>query len=362
MALPLHALHQAAGASFGLVHDREAALHYGDPAAELRRLRDSAGLIDLSLRGRLCLLGPDRQRFLHGQVTNDIRRLTPGQGCYACLLNAKGKLESDLLVHCLKDELLLDVEPGMTPHVQQRLEAYIIAEDVQVVDVAPHYGLLALLGPSAPRVLPALISASDIPGESWTFHAGTHDALGELYVMRQPIAGQDGFQLYFPAAAMTEAARLLSASAQAQGGGWVGWDALEMLRIESGVPRFGVDMDAANLPPEAGLESRAISYSKGCYIGQEIIARLRTYGQVAKALRGFRLDASPLPLPAHGDKVRCDGKEVGRITSALHSPTLDADIALGYVRREHNRDGQRLTVVTAAGERAAEVVPLPFVA
>jgi folate-binding protein YgfZ len=132
------------------------------------------------------------------------------------------------------------------------------------------------------------------------------------------------------------------------------------LRIEAGIPRFGVDMDENNLPPEAGLDSRAISYTKGCYIGQEVIARIRTYGQVAKALRGLRLPDGLKNLPTKGDKLFLGEKEVGYITSAIASPTFNTNIALGYVRREANRIGTELILRTKDGDTAAKIVDLPF--
>jgi len=133
-----------------------------------------------------------------------------------------------------------------------------------------------------------------------------------------------------------------------------------MIRIEAGIPRFGADMDETNLAPEAGLESRAISYSKGCYIGQEVIARVRTYGQVAKSLRGLCLPDKLEELPHGGQKLFHSGKEVGYITSALASPALQRNIALGYVRRECNEPGSELKVRTSTGEYSARVVALPF--
>jgi folate-binding protein YgfZ len=133
-----------------------------------------------------------------------------------------------------------------------------------------------------------------------------------------------------------------------------------MARIEAGIPRFGVDMDETNLAPEAGIEERAISYTKGCYIGQEVIARIRTYGQVAKSLRGLRLADDLNALPVRGDKLFKDGTEVGYVTSAVASPTFKANIALGYVRRECNQPGQTLDLHCGVGRSKVELVMLPF--
>ncbi len=153
----------------------------------------------------------------------------------------------------------------------------------------------------------------------------------------------------------------LIAAAQAVGGRACGWDALEIARIESGIPRFGADMDESNIPLECGIESRAVSYNKGCYIGQEVINRIHSIGHVNKELRGLRLADDLETLPVKGDKLFHDGKEVGYVTSAVKSPTMNANIALGYVRREVNTSGTELVLRTSAGETKALVTELPFV-
>src|SRR6058998_3896245 len=147
--LVLHEFHDGLSARFTEVNGMEAVAHYGEPLEEHAALRDAAGVLYLSFRSRLCLLGADRQKFLNGQVTNNVKDLKVGQGCYAALINAKGRMQSDLNIHVLENEILLDFEPGYAAAVAQRLEKYVIAEDVQVVDVAPHYGLLSVQGPKS---------------------------------------------------------------------------------------------------------------------------------------------------------------------------------------------------------------------
>ena len=361
MSLPaLHEFHQGLNARFAEINGQQVVSDYGDPLAEHAALHQTAGALDLSFRGRLCLTGADRARFLHGQVTNNVQDLRPGQGCYAALVTAKGKLQSDLNIYCLANELLLDFEPGLTQTITQRLEKYIIADDVQIVDASPAYGLLSAQGPRAESVVRSLALAAEIPNQAFKFTVANDPTLGEIYLMRQPRTGTDGFDLFVRAAALGAVMDKLIAAARQAGGRACGWQALEMARIEAGIPRFGVDMDETNLAPETGIESRAISYSKGCYIGQEVIARIRTYGQVAKSLRGLRLEDHLPALPSKGDKLFRDGKEVGFVTSALASPALKSNIALGYVRKEANQIGTELTLRTAAVESAARIVPLPF--
>jgi folate-binding protein YgfZ len=359
--LALHEFHAGLNAQFAEVNGCEVVNDYGDAAAEYAALRNTAGALDLSFRGRICLTGADRVRFLNGQVTNNVKDLRTGQGCYAALVTAKGKLESDLNIYALANELLLDFEPGYGSTVAQRLEKYIIADDVQVVDAAPHYGLLSAQGPKAENVVRSLGLPSEIPEKPMQFATASDATLGEVYLMNQPRTGTSGFDLFVPIAALGAVMDKLIAAAKLAGGRACGWRALEMARLEASVPRFGADMDGTNLAPEAGIEQRAISYSKGCYIGQEVIARIRTYGQVAKALRGLRLADELKELPVKGDKLFHGDKEAGYITSALASPALGANIALGYVRKEANQPGTKLTLKTQHGESAVTIVELPFV-
>lgn len=360
-ALPLHEFHASLGAQFTEVNGCEAVAHYGDPAAEHAALWAAAGVLDLGFRGRLCLIGADRVKFLHGQVTNDVSGLQTGQGCYAFLVSARGRVQSDLNIYRLPDELLLDFEPGLAAAVTQRLNQYIIADDVQIVDVAPHYGLFSVQGPAATAVLKRLDLPVGQPAGLMTFVSVQDDTLGELYVVNQPRAGGAGFDLFVPEDSLGAVLDKLIPAAKAVGGRACGWQALETARIETGIPRFGQDIDETNLAPEAGVTDRAISYSKGCYIGQEVIARIRAYGQVTKELRGLRL-ADELPaLPAKGEKLLRDGKEVGYVTSAIRSPRLQANIALGYVRRECNAIGSQIQLRGASGASDGLIVELPFV-
>lgn len=329
----------------------EAVASYGATEKEYLNLTSGAALIDLSFRSRICLLGADREKFLHGQVTNEIARLHAGQGVYAALVTAKGKLQTDLYVYKLAEELLLDLEPGLTPAVIQRLEKYIIADDVQIVDVAPHYGLLSVQGPRAVEALHATAIVPELPGTPLSWVKTTVPG-GDLYVMNNPRFGTGGFDLFVPNSSLDEAATKLAAHTPL-----AGLDACEIARIENAIPRFGIDMDETNLAPEA-LDEGAISYAKGCYIGQEVIARIRTYGQVAKALRLLRLPSELPTLPAPGEKLFKEGKEVGYITSSTLSPKHGAKVALAYVRKEANAVGEKLHLGATDGGQA-QIVGVP---
>ncbi len=297
---------------------------------------------------------------MHGQVTNDVNSLGPGQGCYAALITAKGRMQSDLNLWCLDFELLLDFEPGFTGVVSERLEKYIISEDVQVTDVAPLYRLLSVQGPKAAEVVRSAGLCDQLPEKVFTLLKDGDATKGDIYVMNLPRFGSAGFDVFVPVAAFDALAEQLLSATESSGGRLSGWNASEIIRVECGIPRFGIDMDETNIPLEAGLESRAISFNKGCYIGQEVISRIRTYSEVQKSLRGLRLPDDLPALPQKGDKLFHEGKEAGYLTSAVASPRLRANIALGYVRKGLNEVGDELNLKTLAGDVPVHVVALPF--
>jgi folate-binding protein YgfZ len=252
-------------------------------------------------RMRLRITGADRVEFLHGQCTNDIKQLAVGQSCYAAFLNAKGKMRGDGHVIHVPDAFLLETSPG----INAILEKYVVTEDVVIEDLSGTLREWLMIGPPAP--LPA-------GGVTFTHSLG----LGVL-----------------SAAAMTPTLDAM---------------ALDLLRIEAGVPKFGVDMDENTIPVEAGLGARGISYDKGCYVGQETIARIKTYGHVNRQLLQLAVAGSLVPAPQ--TKIFAGDKEVGQVTSAVQSIRLGKVIALGYVRREFVATGTQLRV----GEQPAEVI------
>lgn len=359
--LALHEFHAELDARFLAVNGMEAVDDYGHWLAEHAALRQSAGVIDLSFRSRLVLTGADRVRLLNGQVTNNVKDLAVGAGCYAALVTNKGKMFSDLNIYILPEEILLDFEPGLGAAITERFDKFIIADDVQVIDAAPHYGLLSVQGPRAWNVIELLRLEFPFPAKPFYSSSVKDATLGEIYCMNQPRTGTNGFDLFAPTNSLAALADKLFGGACEIGGAACGWRALETARIESGIPRFGAEMDETNLPPEVGIDARAVSYTKGCYIGQEVIARIRTYGQVAKALRGLQFPDSAPELPRKGDKLFRGEKEVGYVCSAIHSPTRNDNIGFGYVRREHNALGTELQARTASGDVRATIVDAPFV-
>jgi folate-binding protein YgfZ len=361
-ALILNEAHLKHGARYLAVNDSPVVEHYGDPLAEYNALRRTTALVDLSSRGRLCLLGADRRSFLNGQVTNDVAGLKDGEGCYAALVNAKARIQSDLNIYFLPEEILLDFEPGYGQAVSARLNQYIIADDVQVVDISADFGLLNLEGPQASNALHVALPPNALPTGPHRIVRHQDDECGDLHIACHLRTGLPGFDCLVPAAGLHAFWSRLENAAHQVGGQACGWQALEWLRVESGLPRFGQDMDETNLAPETGITDRAINYRKGCYIGQEVIARIRTYGHVTRALRGLQFIDELRELPVRGDKLLKAGREVGYLTSVIRSPVLDRHIALGYVRREVNEPGTELVLQSSArASHPVTIVPLPFV-
>jgi len=357
----LQVFHQTRGGQPTTVNGQPFIADYGDVAAEYIALTQTAGLLDLSSRSRLCLIGADRARFLHGQVTNDVKKLRPGQGCYAAVTTAKGKLESDLNIYSLAEELLLDFEPGLTAKLTARLEKYLVADDVQIVDAAPHYGLLSLQGPRADAVLTAtglFASLPALPAAPTEIVHLPHPELGDIYLANQPRLGTTGYDLFIPCPALPQVAEILAAALPTHGGRPAGWTAFEAARIAAGIPRYGADMDENYLPLECGLEQRAIVYTKGCYIGQEVINRIHSFGRVTRELRRLRLPDLLPNLPAPGEKIQFNGKDIGHLTSVTRIPGQETILALGYLRQEALQTaGAELTLHLPSGDTPIHIAP-----
>jgi folate-binding protein YgfZ len=305
--------------------------------------------VDRSDRGRLRLTGKDRQSFLQGMVTNDVARLTPGQGCYAFLLDATGHVLADVRVLCLENSLFLDVEPGMASFVAETLDRYLIMEKVRITDVTEDLRQYTLIGSESPGVLERLGIGGAAAWQEGTNI--TQEMHGDTVIVAAAhLASVPTFDIYLPSSINIEPL-LGPEGAVAHTAA-----ALESLRIEAGVPRFGQDIDSRVLAPETGQQKRAVNYRKGCYIGQEIVARIDARGHTNRSFTGFFL-APGEPLPAADTSVTVDGRDAGRVTSAAFSPTLGSPIALGYLRHEFLEPGTRVTI---SGQWAA-VASLPFV-
>ncbi len=306
--------------------------------AQYRQLREECGLLLRDGRGVIAVSGPDGAEYLQGQLTNDVEALGVGEGQYAALLDRKGHMQTDLRVlRVAAEEILLDMEPPTKDAALRHLTMYSIGRAVAVADATGERVLLSLIGPRAAEVA-ATPPLPEFANESATVAGVEVLAVGT----------RDGIDLFLPAA---ERARVAAALVEA-GAVEVSAEAVEIVRVEAGVPRFGAEMDAGTMPAEAAIVDEAVSFTKGCYIGQETVARLHYKGKPNRHLRGLRLSAAATP----GAPLRLGEKEVGTLGGAVVSPAL-GPIGLAIVRREAE-PGAELTV----GEDGvtAEVVALPF--
>ena len=293
-----------------------------------------ASFVDLSARAKFRITGTDRFRFLNGQITNDLRKASETVAIEACVLNAKGKTNAHIFVSALGECFLVDAEPELRETLRNRLERYVIADDVQIEDVTDQFSLFHILSKESPTTEHGRITSVRRfaePGWDIWSDAALHDAVW------QQLSSAFGF--VDPAVA-------------------------EIMRIEQGIPRWGSELTEEIIPIEANLEQRTIDYEKGCYIGQEVISRIKMSGQTNKRLCGLiSLDDVPLQPGMKLAAPSTAAKEVGWITSATRSERLGKEIALGYVKRGFNSPGTKLhtfPAVNSATPIPVEVVPLPF--
>lgn len=320
-------------------------LDYGAPEEEDRALAEGTALVDHSWMDRLELTGADRQRFLGGLVTCEVKGLTPGQGAYGFFPSAQGKILADGVILALEDRLWLELPPGRGGEIAGHLTKYVITDQVEVRPLEDRC-LLTLAGPGAADFLGAF---TPLPEERWAHRpARVEDVQVEL--VRRPLAGLPAFTLWAPAG---EAERLAEALLAKEGVRPAGFTALERLRVENGVPAFGVDFGSDHFPQETGLEAAAVSYTKGCYLGQEVIARIHYRGRANRAARRLLFDGETPPAP--GARLLHDGEEVGTVGSAVASPRLGRAVGIAVLHRKGNAPGTRLTV---EGGGQAEVASL----
>jgi folate-binding protein YgfZ len=302
------------------------------------------------------MTGEDRQRFLHAMVSNDTASLESGQGCYTTFLTNKGRVVADFAVYAETDAYLFEMQPQIVQSFIDALQWFVISEDVTLQDECGVWGCLALHGPRAAELL-AQALAQEVPELPMYAHVQCQLGGHEVRLIRRSQTGELGYQLLTSHAALPAVWQALSLHREACGARPVGLATLEVLRIESGIPIYGLDITEETIPLEANLDD-AISYSKGCYIGQEVISRIDARGHVNRKLVGFLLDGET--LPAAGDKILSPQREVGWVTSSTYSPARRQNIALGYVRREVWEAGTELQVQSNGAPMRAVVSELPF--
>ena len=343
--------------------------------------RRASALIDLSARGRIAVRGDDRASYLQGLLTNDIEALSSGDGCYAAYLTPQGRMLADMQVFNLGDELLLDVHPTVTAMLVDRLREFIFTEDVTVEDRTARWAAFGVHGPESARIVSevvrpsvgdgsAPVGADELGGYPEYRNRVGHFEGVPVVTARSDETGEVGFILYADAGV---GGALEDALANA-GATRLDVATFDLLRIEAGRPAFPTDMNQETIPLEAGIEDRAISMSKGCYVGQEVIIRIlhRGQGRVGRRLVGISF-APDGELPAAGatlttprraggarSSTNVDGKPIGIITSSVRSPALDRPIALGYVKRDLAKPDTELVATDSERQLSCVVTRRPF--
>ncbi len=295
------------------------------------RLKQGA-IFDLSARTKLRVSGADRFRYLNGQITNDLRNANGSSALYACVLNTKGKINADVYISNDGASFLLDADETLREQLPTRLERYVIADDVEISDVTEEFAILHVTGPNAPAATDAIAAPQSVrfgsAGTDFWLPRGLYEARLKEWAVELPLCDPD---------------------------------CAEALRIEKGIPRWGHELTEEIIPTEANLEAAAISYDKGCYIGQEVISRIKMSGQTNKRLCGL-IAPRGSDLEAGMRLVSHDGKDVGWVTSASVSKRVGKRIALGFVKRGFNDIGNNLRARAPENDRGTEVaiVQLPF--
>ncbi len=356
----LHEQHLKLGATCDDVAGWEMPLHYGKAEAEHAAVRNGVGIADLSHRGRLNVTGDDRIKWLQSVISNDILPLKPGQGIYSSFLSHKGRMLTYFRVHVLADSLMLEDVGEIGEVTLQALRKFLLyGTKAKMENCAGTWGLLMVSGPKAPDLIKTAFGA-DVGGlKPLSFI--THEIAGQqALLVRTEETGEIDIEVLIPADGVIPAWEQLWSVGRSMGLTPFGTEAREMLRMEAGLPKAGPDLNEEIVPPEANLEGKAFSLSKGCYPGQEVVARMDTYGNVRRKLSGLVLKDPVIPLK--GAKLFSGDREVGWISSAVRSPSVGSVIAFGFPLRDFSNPGTALTVDINGQRHDATVQQLPFYA
>ena len=325
---------------------------FSDPQEEFRALLGGCGIYDLGFRARFRLTGGDRVRWLNGMVTNNIRDLAVGHGVYAFLLNPQGRILGDMFVYSEGEALVVETDRSQVEKIVATFDHYIIMDDVEVTNVSEKQTALGLAGPKSRAILnTAGIEVPEVqPLQMITPQCNCDCGCVQCTVVRGDDGPQESYEIWLAPEEVYETWQALVTA----GATPVGSEALEMQRIAAGIPLYGVDIRERDLPQETE-QMHALNFNKGCYVGQEIVERIRSRGNVHRKFAGFRMEGAA--AIAAGDKIISGQKEVGEITSiaVLDAPSSEQTIALGYIRREVGVPGRKVTIGTVP----AIVIPLP---
>ncbi len=355
-ASPLEKVLQDNGAEFREEDGWRLPLHFGAPLDEYQAVRSRVGLFDHCDRSLLRFTGEDRVPFLQGMVSNDVTKLRPGQGMLATFADIQGKILADTRIFCTEDSFVVELFQPLSDKIQAHLQKYLIADEVEIADLTDDHGILSLQGPKSIQLLEALSESKVLPDQELS-HVEFQIDIHKCRLVRATHTGESGFDLWISPKELPVLAALIQEKGKAYSAQWIGTEAQEILRIEAGIPRYGVDMDQENLVLETNLQD-AVNFEKGCYLGQEVIERIHSRGHVNKKLVGLVLEGEN---PAQrGDPIQAETKEVGKVTSSVNSPLLNRPVALGYVHKDYINPGTSLTIQTKAKSLTATVSPLPF--
>jgi folate-binding protein YgfZ len=327
------------------------------PSAEYSAVRNGgAGVIDLSSRGRLLVSGSEAVMFLNGLITNDMKTLAVNSWMPAVFPNVQGRLLAAVRIIHREDGFLIDTENATLETVAKLLERFTLAGDFRVTDVTKETSMFSVQGGKAAEIMGNALSETAANVERQKMSTAQLENDSNVSIIRATHTAEDGFDLFVNVSNAQKLWDLLTKAGALP----VGADASETLRIEAGIPRYGVDMDETNVVTETNLDE-AVSFTKGCYIGQEIIARIKYRGHVAKRLTGLVFETE-IELAGGAKIFSSDGKEIGRVTSSVFSPRLDRTIAIGYVKYDYLEPGTSVKVVSAGDDEiGATVAELPFV-
>jgi glycine cleavage system T protein len=354
---PLMSFHQANGAVMTEFDGWLLPRDFGDVTAEYESIRRAVGFLDLSNRAVLEFTGADRLSYLQGLISNDLRVLSPGEGIYAAFLTQQGKVLGDCRILAEEDCFTLDLWEPLKPKILDHLNRYLVADEVEINDLTDGYSIFSIQGPRAEQLLGEFVGKGKLPQQPIA-HSTAEICGIEVRICRYTHTGEDGFDLVIPAAEIENVARRFTESGLAYSARWAGAEAYEVLRVEAGIPRYGVDVTEDNLILETGL-NHAVSFNKRCYQGQEVVERIRSRGHVNKNLTGLIIDGEK--AATIGSKVLTADKEIGTISSSVYSPILHSTIALAYVHRDHRSPGTQLAVRDNGKILNARVVQLPFI-
>lgn len=353
---PLRATEAKLGASFELFDGWQMAGGYSDSEMEHLAVRDNVGVVDLSHHGAIRVSGGEATQFLNGMVTNNVKELVSGAGLRAAFLTGHGKVRAFCRILGLDDGYLVITDPGTHESVFKYVFPFTYAGDFKVEDVSDSYRLLSVQGSKSHLVMKE-ICFEPVPlvnehHSFFTLIAG-HRAL----VARASHTGEDGYDIFVARNALADVWDFVLLKGRFHSIVPFGLRALDSLRIEAGIPVYGVDVDETNMMLEAGLAD-AVSFTKGCYTGQEAVAMATYRGHVSKKLVGLAVSSSLVPAP--GDVIRKDGKNIGAVTSALCSPSLASVIALAYLKYGFFEVGTTVEIQTQERTSDSRVVDLPF--